>query len=226
MRILYVQGNRRLASSVEKAFRSQLFAVDTVDASGLSEFPPNRSCDAIVVDVNNSPDAGISLVRRLRANGVGKPIVVFNGCQASADRIRLLEAGADDCLVDPISLEELVVRTRVLLGRPSLPDRKMRVGELELDYANRQVTRSGKRIELKPKEFAIFEYLMRNAGRPVTRSMIVEHVWGGRFEGLTNVVDVHITHLRAKINRGFKTKLIRTVYGVGYELAEYDEKVA
>jgi DNA-binding response OmpR family regulator len=224
MHILYVQADPRLARSVIAAFRSHLFAVDKLDATRFLESGSNKDFDAILIDLNQSPEMGCLLLRRVREMGVRTPIVTFNGCYTTSDRVRLLEAGANDCLFDPVSLEELVARTYILLRRPAEAVRRLKVRDLELDYGKQQVRRGGKRIELKPKEFAILEYLMRNAGRPVTRSMIVEHVWGGRFEGLTNVVDVHINHLRAKIDRGFKVKLIRTVFGTGYEMVE--EKVA
>ena len=210
MRIVYVQADAGLARSAIAAFRSHLFSVDQLDVARLLEVARDVHCDVLVLDLNRSPGMGFSLLRRVRELGVRAPIVAFNGCYTPSDRVRLLEAGADDCLPDPVSLEELVARTRV--------------GDLELDYANWQVTRNGKRIRLKPKEFAILEYLMRNAGRPVTRSMIVEHVWSERFEGLTNVVDVHINHLRSKIDRGSKANLIRTAYGIGYELVDPDKK--
>jgi DNA-binding response OmpR family regulator len=226
MRIVYVQADARLARSAIIAFRSHLFAVDQLDTTRLLEFAPSIDCDAIVLDLDQSSEKGVSMLRAVREMGVRTPIVAFNGCLTPLDRVSLLEAGADDCLPDPVSLEELVVRTGALLRRSSTSARKLRVGELELDYANRKVTRSGKRIQLRPKEFAILEYLMRNAGRPVTRSMIVEHVWSELFEGLTNVVDVHINHLRSKIDRGFKVKLICTAYGIGYELMDRIEKAA
>jgi len=226
MRVLYIQADAKLARSAIAAFRSHLFAVDQFDATSFLEFALDIDCDAIVFDLNQSPEMGCSLLRRVREMGVRAPIVTFNGCHTASDRIRLLEAGADDCLPDPVSLEELVARARVLIRRPAGAVRALKVRDLELDHGKKQVRRGGKRIELKPKEFAILEYLMRNAGRPVTRSMIVEHVWSGRFEGLTNVVDVHINHLRAKIDRGFRVKLIRTVYGTGYELIDPQEKAA
>ena len=220
MRILYAQVDAKLARSATTAFRSNLLAVDTIDVTHLLDLAIRTDYYAIVLDLNQSSEGGVSLLRRMREVGIRAPIIAFNGCHSASDRIRLLEAGADDCLSDPVSLEELVVRTRVLGRGSGRSVSKLRVRDLELDHANRLVTRGGKRIHLKPKEFAILEYLMRNAGRPVTRSMIVEHVWNGHFEGLTNVVDVHINHLRANIDRGFSVKLVRTAYGIGYELGD------
>jgi two-component system copper resistance phosphate regulon response regulator CusR len=128
--------------------------------------------------------------------------------------------GADDCLTKPFLLQELIVRLRALLRRPPILIDKLQIGDLELDSIRRKVIRKGKSIQLTPKEFAILEYLMRNAGRPVTRTMLVEHVWNGRFEGLTNIVDVYINYLRSKIDRGFDTRLIRTVHGIGYMVVD------
>jgi len=226
MRILYVEADAKLARSAITAFQSQSFAVDKLDAARFLEAASGIDCDAVVIDLNQSSEMGSSLLRRAREIGLRARIVTFNGCHTPSDRSKLLELGADECLLDPVSIERLVTRTRRLLRRSAESIHTLRVGDLVLDYANRQVTRSGKRIRLKPKEFAILEYLMRNAGRPVTRSMIVENVWKVLFEGLTNVVDVHVNHLRAKIDHGFEEKIIRTVYGIGYELIEPGEKVA
>ena len=226
MRILYVRADGKLARRAIIALQTNLFVVDEVDTARLHELAPAAEYDGIVFDLHQSPENGALLLRRLREMRVYAPILAFNGCHSPSDRIHVLQAGADDCLPDPVSLEELVVRTRVLVGHSVVSGRKLRVADLELDYANLRITRGGRRIDLKPKEFAILEYLLRNAGRPVTRSMIVEHVWKGYFEGLTNVVDVHVNHLRSKIDRGFKHKLIRTRYGIGYELAASEEESA
>jgi two-component system copper resistance phosphate regulon response regulator CusR len=225
MRVLYVEADAEIARSAITALQSQ-FEIDQLDTTRFLQIASSIDCDAVVIDLNQSPETGASLLRQVREMGLRAPIVAFNGCHTSEDRVKLLEAGADDCLIDPVSIERLVARTRRLLCRSKEHTHTLQVGDLSLDYANRKVTRSGKLIRLKPKEFAILEYLMRNAGRPVTRSMIVENVWNLLFDGLTNVVDVHVNHLRAKIDRGFEEKLIRTAYGIGYELIEPGEKVA
>jgi two-component system copper resistance phosphate regulon response regulator CusR len=144
--------------------------------------------------------------------------LILSARGAVEDRVKGLELGADDYLTKPFAFVELLARVRVLLRRGQPTPEKLVVGELSLDCIRRKVTRSGENIELAPKEFSILEYLMRNKGRPLSRTMIVEHVWDMDYDGLTNIVDVYIRHLRSKIDDRYPTKLIHTVRGVGYML--------
>lgn len=158
-------------------------------------------------------------LNRFRRLDTDIPILALSTYRAASDRIDALEAGADECLAKPFSLEELVVCTRVLLRRrDAKPIEKLHVADLELDRLRRKATRRGKQIDLTSREYAVLEYMMQNAGRPVTRSMLMEHVWNTNFEGFTNVVDVYISYLRGKIDRGFEPKLIHTAHGFGYVL--------
>ena len=226
MRILLITEKPKFARSLRAALKASTFAVDTTTGNQIQEAIKLAVYDGILLDMNHSLAEGVMMLQMLRKQNVTAPIIVFNGCESASERIRILEAGADDCLIDPLSITELVTRTRVVLRRPALPSHKIKVGELELDCARYRATRAGKQVSLTRKEFAILEYLMRNAGRPVSRSMIVEHVWDEGFQGLTNVVDVYINYLRSKIDRGFDKKLIRTAHGIGYELVGPGEEAA
>lgn len=180
--------------------------------------------DLIVLDLMLPKLDGISVLSRLRQEGLATPILVLTARSGVHERVEGLEAGADDYVVKPFAFEELLARIRALLRRRSRPDSMLRVADLEMDRVRRKVQRAGKLIELTPKEYAVLECLMENAGNPVTRAMLFERVWKTRSEGLTNLVDVYMNYLRAKVDRDFEPKLIRTVRGVGYVLAESDAK--
>lgn len=164
--------------------------------------------------------SGMEVLRGLRENKPKSRVLILTAKSAMEDRVRGLDSGADDYLVKPFAFAELAARVRALLRRDIQEDTKLRVADLEMDTATRRVTRSGQSIDLKPKEFALLEFLLRNARRPVTRTMIVEHVWDIHFDAVSNVVDVHINSLRNKIDRGFALPLIHTLRGVGYVLTD------
>ena len=174
------------------------------------------------------PDVdGFELLRKIRNRRTTAPVLILSARDGVNDRVNGLEAGADDYLVKPFAFVELIARIRALFRRGSPTPERLQVGDLVLDCIRRRVTRAGQLIELAPKEFAILEYMMRNQGRPLSRTMIVEHVWDLDYDGLTNIVDVYIRHLRGKIDDRFPKKMIQTVRGVGYllESVERAEKV-
>jgi DNA-binding response OmpR family regulator len=195
-----------------------------VGASAAIEFAIGAQYDSIIVSL--PPPEAIQLLKKLRARGISTPILMIDTSGSPQERCNLLEAGADDCLAKPFLLQELVVRVRALLRRPSVLIQKLQVADLELDGIRKRAIRNGRSIQLTPKEFGILEYLMRNVGRPVTRAMLVEHVWNARFDGLVRIVDVYINNLRLKVDRDFDTKLIRTARGVGYMVADDYETAA
>lgn len=208
-----------LARAMEKALGAAPYAVDVSrDVREALELAVETPYDVIVLDLPIRRLA--EALKRFRESGVRAPILALSEYGGASDRIQTLEAGADDCVAKPFSLEELVVRVRVLTRRAATPVDMLCLADLELDRLRRKVMRQGKQIQLTPKEYAVLEYLMENAGRPVTRSMVIEHVWNANFEGLTNVVDVYINHLRAKVDHDFNPKLIRTERGVGYMLMD------
>jgi DNA-binding response OmpR family regulator len=161
----------------------------------------------------------VAILRYLRTRKPTMPLLVLTGRSRVEDRVQCLDLGADDYLIKPFSFSELSARIRALLRRSHLPaESVLAVDDLKLDRVERRVERAGRRIELTSKEFSLLEYLMRNAGRRVTRAMIIEHVWNLSFDTCTNVVDVYINYLRRKIDDGFGKRLIHTIRGVGYEL--------
>jgi DNA-binding response OmpR family regulator len=223
MRSLLLTQLKSDTRAIQKALEAEQFAVDLPagDVEPL-ELVTEINYDVVVLDLT---PANAGLITAMRAEGVTTPILALHTPASRMDRLKALELGADDCLSRPFSLRELVVRVGVLLRRPTILIHKLRVGDLELDSTRHTAVRQGKSIKLTPKEFSILEYLMRNAGCPVTRSSLIEHVWNGQFEGLTNVVDVYINFLRRKVDHNFESKLIRTAYGIGYMVDEGKSEV-
>jgi DNA-binding response OmpR family regulator len=166
------------------------------------------------------------VLERIRSRRAGPPVLILSARGAVDDRVKGLETGADDCLTKPFAFVELLARVRALLRRGQPAPEKLQVADLVLDCARRKVVRGTEGIELAPKEFGILEYMMRNKGRPLSRTMIVEHVWDMDYDGLTNIVDVYIRHLRSKIDDRFVQKLIHTVRGIGYMIEAPEKGVA
>lgn len=219
MRILVVEDEKRIADFLGRGLESAGYAVDIApDGRSAIEMVHATDYDLITLDLMLPDMDGLQVLEKIRNRKVNPPVLVLSARGAVEDRVKGLELGADDYLIKPFAFVELLARVRVLLRRGQPTPEKLSVGELSLDCIRRKVTRAGENIDLAPKEFSILEYLMRNKGRPLSRTMIVEHVWDMDYDGLTNIVDVYIRHLRSKIDDDFPTKLIHTVRGVGYML--------
>ncbi len=177
--------------------------------------------DLVILDLMLPRKGGMEVLQTLKSRGLRSAILVLTARDGVSDKVKALDSGGDDYLTKPFSIEEFLARVRALLrrGRPQ-SGAVLRVGDLCLDPASRTVSRQGRKIDLTNKEFALLEYLMRNAGRVVTRTMIAEHVWNIDFDTGTNVIDVYITYLRNKVDKGQSSRLIRTVRGIGYTIGE------
>ena len=210
-----------LASFVRKGLEAEHHAVEvSADGEQARAMAGELDFDLVVLDLNLPRLDGVSILRFLRTRKPSLPILVLTGRNRVEDRVQCLDLGADDYLTKPFSFTELSARIRALLRRSHLPaESVLAVDDLRLDRVERRVERAGKRIELTSKEFALLEYLMRNAGRRITRAMIIEHVWNLSFDTCTNVVDVYVNYLRRKVDDGFGKRLIHTIRGVGYELS-------
>ncbi|HEY1491165.1 MAG TPA: response regulator transcription factor [Steroidobacteraceae bacterium] len=225
MRILLVEDEKKVSELVARALRAERFAVDLAD-DGLRgwELAQAYDYDLIILDLMLPQLGGTELLARIRRRSQHVPILILTARDATEEKVRNFEAGADDYLTKPFAFAELVMRVKALLRRGPVPRSSvLRVADLEVDRLTQQVRRAGRRIELTPKEYALLEYLAANPGRVFSRTMIIEHVWDQSFEGLTNIVDVYVRHLRGKIDDPFPVKLIRTVRGVGYGLGERTE---
>ena len=228
MRILVVEDDAPLASFVRKGLEAEHYAVDwAADGELARQMALESEYDLMVLDLNLPKLDGISVLNSVRVKKASLPVLVLTARSRIEDRVQSLDCGADDCLIKPFSFTELAARVRALLRRgPRTVETVLRVADLELDRVARRVHRAGKSVELTSKEFALLEYLMRNAGRRVTRAMIVEHVWNLSFDTSTNIVDVYINYLRKKIDAEHTPHLIHTVRGVGYELSCHAEALA
>lgn len=224
MRILIVEDNPRISGFLRKGLEEEGYVVET-SGDGDEAFDRARSerFDAAVVDVMLPGRSGIDLVRDLRAESNALPILLLTALGRAEEKVRGLDAGADDYLTKPFDFIELSARLRALLRRASgSPSPTLRAGALELDPTTRIVSLEGTPVQLTPKEYSLLEYLLRNPGRPLSRAMIMEHVWGIRFDPGTNVVDVFINALRNKLDP--EHRFIRTVRGVGYMLTEPEDE--
>jgi two-component system copper resistance phosphate regulon response regulator CusR len=222
MRILLVEDEAKVANFVRKGLISERFAVDVADdgQSGL-EFAQTYNYDLIILDLMLPKLDGAQVLSRLRRSDAKVPVLVLTAKDSLQDKVANLEAGADDYLTKPFAFAELLARIKALLRRgPVSRASVVRVADLELDRLSQVVRRAGERIELTSKEYSLLEYLMSNAGRVLSRTMIIEHVWDQSFDGITNIVDVYVRHLRNKVDEGHGIKLIQTVRGIGYRISE------
>lgn len=227
MRLLLVEDDKKIASFVVKGFKEAGYVADHAsDGSEGLHMAISSNYDVAIVDLMLPRMDGLSLIRELRLDPTRKnlPVIVLSAKREVEERVRCLQAGSDDYMVKPFAFSELLARIQALVRRATSTGAltgdptKLLVGDLELDYVRRLVTRGGKVIDLQPREFSLLEYLMRNAGRPVSKTLILEHVWDYHFDPQTNVVDVLICRLRGKLDRDFSEPLLRTLRGVGYVL--------
>jgi two-component system copper resistance phosphate regulon response regulator CusR len=225
MRLLLIEDETKVANFVARGLRAERLAVDVAGDGLLGwEMASGADYDLIILDLMLPGLSGTELLRRLRRQRNKAAVLVLTARDGTADKVENFEAGADDYLTKPFAFAELLVRVKALLRRPpGGTSHQLRVGDLEIDRLTQQVRRGGKRIELTSKEYSLLEYLCSQPGRVLSRTMIIEHVWDESFEGLTNIVDVYVRHLRAKVDDPFASKLIRTVRGVGYSLGEQAE---
>jgi heavy metal response regulator len=227
MRILVVEDEKRIADFLGRGLQGAGYAVDVAqDGATALQFTHDTDYDLVILDLMLPDMDGLKVLERIRSRRAGPPVLILSARGAVDDRVKGLETGADDYLTKPFAFVELLARVRALLRRGQPAPEKLQVADLALDCARRKVIRGAESIELAPKEFGILEYMMRNKGRPLSRTMIVEHVWDMDYDGLTNIVDVYIRHLRSKIDDRFPQKLIHTVRGIGYMIEAPEKNVA
>ena len=221
MRILLVEDEEKVSRLVERGLVAAAFAVDVaLDGPSGVELASTYQYDLIVLDLMLPGLSGTEVLRRIRKTNGEVPVLVLTARDGITDKVENFEVGADDYLTKPFAFAELLVRIKALLRRGPLTRASvLRVHDLELDRLSQQVKRAGRRIELTAKEYALLEYLMSNSGRVMSRTMIIEHVWDQSFDGVTNIVDVYVRHLRNKVDERHGQKLIRTVRGVGYSIS-------
>ena len=225
MRILLIEDDFKIASFIQKGLTSAGFTVDHASngEDGL-DLALAEVYDTAIVDIMLPKLDGLKLIEEVRRASINTPVIILSAKDAIDDRIKGLQTGGDDYLTKPFAFSELLARIQALIRRSSgakAPDR-LQTGGLSLNLVTREITREGRKIDLQPLEYALLEYLMRNAGRVVSKTMIMEHVWHYNFDPQTNVVEARICKLRDKIDKGFNTRLIHTVRGVGYVLKEGD----
>jgi DNA-binding response OmpR family regulator len=222
MRMLLVEDEKKLCDLIARALKAERYALDIAsDGQSGWELADAYDYDLIILDLMLPVLSGTEVLRRIRRKSQHVPILILTARDATEEKVQHFEAGADDYLTKPFAFAELLMRVKALLRRgPVSRSSVLRVGDLEVDRLSQHVKRAGRKIELTPKEYALLEYLATNPGRVFSRTMIIEHVWDQSFEGLTNIVDVYVRHLRSKVDDPFPKKLIRTVRGVGYGLID------
>jgi DNA-binding response OmpR family regulator len=221
MRCLLVEDEKKVAEFVARGLRAERFATDVVhDGREGWEFASRYDYDVVILDLMLPGLSGTEILEKMRKQESRTPVLILTARDGTSDKVRHFDAGADDYLTKPFAFAELLVRVQALLRRgPINQSSVLRVGDLELDKLAKRVKRAGKRIDLSSKEYALLEYLMANAERVLSRSMIIEHVWEQGFHGLPNIVEVYVRHLRNKIDEGHALKLIRTVRCAGYSIS-------
>jgi len=225
MRILIVEDEPKVSGFVQRGLIAERYAVDvSADGREALELAEAFPYDLIILDLMLPRMDGCEVLQRIRRNNPCVPVLILTAKDTVEDKVKLFETGADDYLTKPFAFAELLVRAKALLRRgPVNRSSTLVVGKLELDRLTQQVKRDGKRIELTAKEYSLLEYLMQNHGRVLSRNMIIEHIWDQSFDGITNIVDVYVRHLRSKVDDGHDAKLIRTVRGSGYMIRKDGE---
>ncbi len=218
MKLLVIEDDPTVGQFVKRGLEEQRWGVElATDGEDGERLAASGAYDLVILDMRLPGKSGLDVLTALRARGFERPVLVLTAQDAVDAKVTALRAGADDYVTKPFAFEELLARVEALARRPqALASPVLRVADLELDQATREVTRGGERIELTPKEYAVLEYLMRHAGRVMSRTLITEYAWGYHFDPGTNIVDVVITHLRKKVDARHARKLIQTVRGVGY----------
>ena len=221
MRILLVEDDRKVADFIQRGLEQEGYAVDVLyEGTVAGDQAAAIDYDAVVLDLMLPGRSGFQVLHDVRARKPSLPVLILTAKDSIDERVAGLNSGADDYMAKPFALAELSARLRAILRRGAPRENVLRLADLEVDTVSRSVRRGGRRIDLKPKEYALLEYLMRYAGRPLTKALIIEHVWDIHFDSVSNVVEVHINSLRNKIDKGYAVPLIHTVRGVGYMIAE------
>jgi len=221
MRALIVEDDATIADFVAKGLTEAGYAVDVAgDGERGVELATSATYDVAIIDLMLPKLDGLTLIDRIRSRNVRTPVLILSAKRTVDDRVRGLQAGGDDYLTKPFAFAELIARVQALIRRATgaTEPTRLSVGDLTLDLLTRRTERAGRALDLRPREFALLEYLLRNPGRVLTKTMILSHVWGYNFNPGTNVVDVLVSRLREKIDRDFELKLLHTVRGVGYVL--------
>lgn len=220
MRVLLVEDETRIAAFIRKGLQEEQYVVDVAeDGDAALDFIEAAEYDLLILDVMLPRRDGFSVCKELRRRGIHTPVLMLTARDAVDDRVRGLDAGADDYLVKPFAFKELLARLRALARRPAETQAsELRAGDLVLDTTTHHITRDGQPIDLSAREYRLLEFLLRHRGQPLTRMQIAEGVWGYDFDANSNVVDVYIRYLRRKVDDPFETKLIQTVRGVGYKI--------
>jgi len=219
LRVLFVEDDPKIASFVIKDLELEGFAVDhAADGENGLKLALTGSYDAAIIDIMLPKLDGLSLIEELRRKKINTPVIILSARRSVDDRVKGLQKGSDDYLTKPFAFSELLARLQALIRRATggAEPTRLTLGDISIDFLNREVVRGGKKIDLQPREFALLGYLMRNAGKIVSKTLIMEYIWNYSFDPQTNVVDVLVCRLRNKLDKDFENKVIQTIRGVGY----------